>query len=76
MTSLIKKPLFWTNVAAFTVTGLMVAGLAFAWTNPSAAPTVGNGALKVDSTTGKVGINLGASAPSDMFEVGGGYIKS
>ncbi len=60
MTKLFKKTLFWTNIAAFTITGLVVAGVAFGWTNPSATPPGGSGAINADSA-GNVGIGISAS---------------
>ncbi len=68
MTSLIKKPLFWTNVVSISITGLMVAGLAFAWTNPSATPPGGSGAITATSD-GKVGV--GTASPTQKLDVNG-----
>lgn len=56
-----SKPLFWTNVAAFSIAGLVLAGVAFGWNNPSAVPPGGEGAVKAD-TSGNVGIGTAASA--------------
>lgn len=47
---MIKKPLFWSNVAAFTVTGLVLAGVAFGWNSPSSSPTASTGAISADSS--------------------------
>ncbi len=55
MNNLFKKPLFWTNVAAVTLTGLVIAGVAFGWTNPNVTPAGGGGAITVDAS-GNVGI--------------------
>lgn len=60
MNNLIKKPLFWTNVVAFSVAGLVIAGVAFGWTNPSGTPPAGSGAVNAD-TSGNVGIGISAS---------------
>ncbi|MDO8466635.1 MAG: hypothetical protein Q7S83_00655 [bacterium] len=62
------------NVISFSVAGLVIAGVAFGWTNPSATPPDVGGALKVDSATGNVGINLGTAAPTQKLDVGG-YVK-
>ena len=70
-----SKPLFWSNVAAFTIAGLFVASMAFGWTNPTGAPPSGSGAVKVDSA-GNVGVGLGAGPVTQKLEVNGGKIKS
>ncbi len=66
--SLIRKPLFWTNVAAISVTGLLIAGVAFGWNNPTGAPPSGNGAISVD-TAGNVGI--GTVSPTNKLHLNG-----
>ena len=71
MTNLLWKPLFWTNVAAFTVTGLVVAGLAFGWTNPGATPPGGGGAITVDAS-GNVGV--GTANPFAKLHVAGNFL--
>lgn len=68
MTGLLKKPLFWTNVAALIFVGWIVAGLAFGWTNPTASPPGGSGAVSVDSL-GNVGI--GAIVSGQKLNVAG-----
>lgn len=65
---MIKKPLFWTNVVAISVTGLLIAGVAFGWNNPTGAPPGGNGAITVDSS-GNVGI--GTISPTSKLQVNG-----
>ncbi len=68
MNNLLKKPLFWTNVAAVTLTGLVIAGVAFGWNSPLAAPTGGSGAIVTD-LSGNVGI--GIAAPTQKLDVAG-----
>ncbi len=68
MKKLLTRSLFWTNVAAFTITGLVVAGVAFGWTNPTDAPPTGSGAITADPS-GNVGI--GISVPTVKLDVNG-----
>ncbi|TSC82245.1 MAG: Concanavalin A-like lectin/glucanases family protein [Parcubacteria group bacterium Gr01-1014_19] len=49
-----------TNIISFSVAGLVVASVAFGWTNPSATPPEGSGAVSADAA-GNVGIGTGAS---------------
>lgn len=56
------------NIIAFSIAGLVVAGVAFGWTNPSATPPGGSGAIAVD-TSGNVGI--GILAPTAKLDVNG-----
>ncbi len=48
------------NIVSFSLAGLLFAGLAFGWTNPSGTPPAGSGALNAD-TSGNVGIGTSAS---------------
>ncbi len=65
---LIKKPLFWTNVLTLSVTGVMVAGLAFGWTNPKETPPGGAGEVSV-TADGKVGV--GTVSPTQKLDITG-----
>ncbi|TSC83317.1 MAG: hypothetical protein G01um101419_71 [Parcubacteria group bacterium Gr01-1014_19] len=65
---LIKKPLFWTNVATLSVTGMMMAGLAFGWTNPGETPPDGSGEVSVTSDR-KVGV--GTLSPTQKLDING-----
>ncbi|MDO8466634.1 MAG: hypothetical protein Q7S83_00650 [bacterium] len=65
---LIKKPLFWTNVVSISVTGVMVAGLAFGWTNPKETPPNGSGEVIVTSDR-KVGV--GTLSPTQKLDITG-----
>lgn len=67
-----KKPLFWTNVAAATITGLVIASLAFGWTDPSLTPPSGGGAIYVEPVSGNVGI--GTATPTQKLDVIG-YVR-
>ncbi|MEK7641001.1 MAG: hypothetical protein AAB389_03315 [Patescibacteria group bacterium] len=65
---LVKKPLFWTNVLTLSVTGVMVAGLAFGWTNPKETPPDGSGEVSVTSDR-KVGV--GTLIPTQKLDING-----
>ena len=69
---LIKKPLFWTNVLTLSVTGVMVAGLAFGWTNPKETPPGGAGEVSV-TADGKVGVGTVSDSKLDItgYLIGG-----
>lgn len=68
MKKLLTKPLFWTNVATLSITGIMVAGLAFGWTNPKDTPPTGSGAVTATSE-GKVGV--GTASPTQRLDIAG-----
>lgn len=57
-----------SKIIAVSISGLVVAGIAFAWNNPSGAPPTGNGAISVDSS-GNVGI--GILSPTTKLDVSG-----
>ena len=67
-----KKPLFWTNIASLTFVGLIVAGLAFGWNNPTAAPSGGSGAIRADAS-GNVRIG-GIGIPGAKLHVSGDFL--
>lgn len=50
MKSLFAKPLFWSNIAAFLVTGFVIVSVAHGWTNPVVAPVGGSGAISADAS--------------------------
>lgn len=68
MKKLLAKPLFWTNIIAISITGLMVSSIAFGWTNPSATPPSGSGEITATSD-GKVGV--GTASPTQKLDVNG-----
>lgn len=68
MLNITRKPLFWSNVFAFVLAGFLVAGLAFGWTNPSATPPGGSGAVTATSD-GKVGV--GTASPTQRLDING-----
>ncbi len=71
MKSLFAKPLFWSNLAAFLVTGFVIASVANGWTNPAAAPVGGSGAISADSL-GNIGI--GTTPTTDKLTING-YLR-
>ena len=60
MKHLISKTSFWINVGAVSISGLMIASVAFGWTNPIVTPPEGSGAIRADDL-GNVGIGIDAS---------------
>ncbi|TSC83316.1 MAG: HepHag family protein [Parcubacteria group bacterium Gr01-1014_19] len=54
------------NIISFSVAGLIVASVAFGWTNPGGSPPTGNGAVAV-STSGNVGI--GTMSPTSKLHL-------
>lgn len=67
-----KRPLFWGSAASLVFTLWLIAGLAFGWTNPTANPPGGTGAISVNSL-GNVGV--GTAAPNSS-KGGGGYVDA
>ena len=57
-----------SNIISFSIAGLIVAGVAFAWTNPTGAPPTGSGAITV-SSAGNVGI--GTASPTNKLHLSG-----
>lgn len=57
-----------SKIIAVSISGLVVAGVAFAWNNPSGAPPTGNGAISV-SASGNVGI--GTLSPTSKLHLVG-----
>ncbi len=67
MSALLKKPLFWTNLAALTFAGWLIASLVFGWTNPAQNPPGGTGTLS--ALSGNAGV--GTPSPADKLDVVG-----
>jgi|GEM_PF-7039825 len=68
MIGLIRKPLFWTNLAVLVFAGWLIAGLVFGFNNPGQPPPNGSGAIQVDGS-GNVGV--GGVPTADRFSVSG-----
>ncbi len=68
MKEILRKPLVWLNIISLTFVGILIAGLAFGWNNPVAAPAGGSGAISV-SPAGNVGI--GNSVPGAKLDIAG-----
>lgn len=69
MAGIFKKPLFWTNVAAFVFAAWLIASLVFGFNPPLIAPPNGSGTIQVD-LSGNVGIGGLPSALAKLRVVG------